>query len=118
MKQPIPRSKSKTQPKKQSTKPSKRGSGTPPKKLLDAAEKPCKTLPERLEAVSQLRDWSRGTESRLRVVATRLVQVANVEVSLFTIHKWFSGAARPTPDNIEQLARLFEVEEEWLSFGR
>lgn len=71
--------------------------------------------------MTQMRPWSSNCRSVNEIaqrIQTRMIQTSDTDVSLFTIHKWIGGIVRPTFHHVELLAKVFEVEEEWLSFGR
>ena len=54
---------------------------------------------------------------RLTWVRQQLIDMADVEVSMETVRKWFSGEARPRPDKMKKIAELLSVDEAWLSLG-
>ena len=41
-----------------------------------------------------------------------------LRVSPNTMSKWFSGQARPRPDNIRKIAQVLSIDEVWLSMGK
>jgi hypothetical protein len=88
---------------------------------LDSANRlnrPPKNISERILYLVQLRPWSANCQSIKEVaqrIQFRMMQMSDNDVSVFTIHKWFGGAARPTFHHIELLAKVFEVEEQWLN---
>jgi len=48
----------------------------------------------------------------------KLRKETGLDVSANTISKWFSGSARPRPDNIRKIAQVLRVDEVWLALGR
>ena len=54
---------------------------------------------------------------RLTWIHQKMSEWYDIDVSLETVRKWFSGEARPRPQRMKKLAELLKVDEAWLSLG-
>lgn len=80
-------------------------------------EKQPDTIADRILRTMAVRDWSRGNRGKILLLRQRMKLITGFEPSNGATYKWITGEARPTPENVERLAQVLEVDELWLSFG-
>jgi hypothetical protein len=75
------------------------------------------TVADRILRTLAVRPWSRGVKGKIILLRQRMKTITGFEPSNGATYKWITGEARPTPENMERLAMVLEVDELWLSFG-
>lgn len=76
-----------------------------------------KNFAKRIELACEKHSLAPSGHGRGKWLRDQLLEQFAVTVSPEAVRKWFSGEARPKPKMMNQLARILNVDEAWLSLG-